>query len=147
MLQAWHLAAAGIHRQHVEVFGSDVMTYRQQVAKWCRAFASGRDVMINDYRSGRKSCSATLKNSARIEKHIQTDRAVTLRRMPSGLDLSYGIVWYMVVDALLHHMVGAKWVFRALNKGRQSNKYDDLCLLQRDTLEQKKKTIEPLLVM
>jgi len=43
--------AAKIHKQLMEVYGTDVMS-RQQVAKWCCVFSSGRDSVMEGNQSG-----------------------------------------------------------------------------------------------
>jgi hypothetical protein len=50
-LWAWEVLAAKIHQQLIEVYGTDVMT-RQQVAKWCCTFPSGRERAMESNQSG-----------------------------------------------------------------------------------------------
>jgi len=50
-LWAWEVLAAKIHQQLMEMCGTDVMS-RQQVAKWCCTFPSGRDSVMEGNKSG-----------------------------------------------------------------------------------------------
>ncbi|GFU22156.1 histone-lysine N-methyltransferase SETMAR [Nephila pilipes] len=75
---------------------------RQQVAKWCRSFQAGREHVENRNMeaSGRPSFSRTNINTARVEEIIQRDRRVTVRKIASELDLSYGNVQRIITDEL-----------------------------------------------
>lgn len=59
------MLAADIHRQHVEVYGNDMMS-RQQVTKWCLTFAYGKDNatdnIVDDDRSRYCTCQGTRSN-------------------------------------------------------------------------------------
>jgi hypothetical protein len=65
------MLAVDMHRQLVEKYDIDTKS-SQQVAKWCRKFASDRDSVTGDNLSGRHIFLATEVNIARLEEHIQT---------------------------------------------------------------------------
>jgi hypothetical protein len=51
VLWALKVSAADIHQQCLEVEGNDVMS-RQQVAKWCCRFASGKESVTDNNQNG-----------------------------------------------------------------------------------------------
>jgi hypothetical protein len=85
-LWAQEVSVGGILLQLVDVYGSAVMS-RQQVANSCRAFASGRNSVTENSRSGRRSSSTTEVNTVGVEELVQTDRRVTLLHMVFDLSL------------------------------------------------------------
>ncbi|GFU02240.1 histone-lysine N-methyltransferase SETMAR [Trichonephila clavipes] len=57
-LWAKNVSASGIHSQIVEVYGKEAMS-RQDVAKWCQPFQSGRQNVENHNMTGRgRPCSS-----------------------------------------------------------------------------------------
>ncbi|GFT48314.1 histone-lysine N-methyltransferase SETMAR [Nephila pilipes] len=90
---------------------------RQQLAKLCRSFQAGREHVENRNMeaSGRPSSSRTNSNTARVEEIFQRDRRVTVRKIASKLDLSYGNIQHIVTDELRYSKVCARWVPRALS--------------------------------
>jgi hypothetical protein len=85
-LWAQEVSVGDIYLQLVEVYGNAVMS-RQQVANSCRTFASGRNNVTEDSRSGRRSSSTTEINTVGVEELVQTDRRVTLLHMAFDLGL------------------------------------------------------------
>jgi hypothetical protein len=74
-------APAEIHRQVVRVYG-DVMN-RQNVAKWCREFNTGRTEVHDEQRTGRPSL---INNDLfqKVEENIPADRRVTINELTLG---------------------------------------------------------------
>jgi hypothetical protein len=85
-LWAQEVSVGDIHLRLVEVYGNAVMS-RQQVANSCRAFASGRNNVMEDSRIGRRSSSTIEVNTVGVEELVQTDRRVTLLHMAFDLSL------------------------------------------------------------
>ena len=83
---AQEVSVGDINLQLLEVYGNAVMS-RQQVANSCRAFASGRNNVTEDSRSGRRSSSTTEVSTVSDEEIVQTDRRVTLLHMAFDLSL------------------------------------------------------------
>jgi hypothetical protein len=77
VLWAWEVLAAKIHQQLMEVYGTDVM-FRQQVAKCCCTFPSGKDSVMEGNQSGKQSFLTTEVNTSCIEELIQMDKTVTV---------------------------------------------------------------------
>ena len=87
---------------------------RQQVAKWCRSYQTGRERVENRNIEvcGHPSSSRTDINTARVEEIIQRDRRVTVCEIASEVDVSYGNVQRIVTDELRYSKVCVRWVPR-----------------------------------
>jgi hypothetical protein len=81
---------AEIHRQLVEVYGANVMSW-----VWCTAFDNGSTDVQDEQRSGRPSTSTTDDNLCRIKGPIQEDRRIRVSDIADELNISVGDYTYM----------------------------------------------------
>jgi transposase len=71
--------AAEIHHQFVSVYSEDVMN-RQNVAKWCCEFETGRSEVHDEIWSGRPS-TVTDEIIKKIDENIRADRCLTTNEL------------------------------------------------------------------
>jgi len=108
LLWARKLSVARNHREHMELYSSDVVS-GQQVGKGCSTFASGRR---NISMWTAKLLSETNEHCTLRGTHFEGVTCNSLRHMASSLGLSYGTLQRIVVDVtyLLH---GAEFFLRS----------------------------------
>jgi hypothetical protein len=110
---------AEIHRQHVEVYGANVMS-RKHVWVWCTAFNNGRADVQVEQRSGRPSTSTTDDNVRRTDGLIQENGRIRLHDIAEELNISIGTVHNIVLEQLGYGKVCSRRVPKHLTEVHKS---------------------------
>ncbi|KAG5328011.1 GVQW3 protein, partial [Acromyrmex charruanus] len=73
---------------------------KSQVYEWYKLFKEGREIVEDLPRSGRPLTSNTDKNVDKVKKIVLTNRRVSEREIISTLNISNGLVHYILTRAL-----------------------------------------------
>ncbi|KAJ8933390.1 hypothetical protein NQ318_003039 [Aromia moschata] len=74
-----------------KAFGVDRLSDRQ-IFRWHKAFAEGREDVIDENRAGRPSTSSSDDNVKRVRDLLNTDRRLSVRLISETLDITKTIV-------------------------------------------------------
>ena len=70
-----------------EVYGDETMS-RTRLFEWYMRFKEGREMVEDDYRSGRPSTSRTDENVERVRQKVRSDRRLTVRMIADELGMN-----------------------------------------------------------
>lgn len=118
---------AEIHREIVAVYGSSAMSV-QMVRKWCRAFAEGRQNVVDEQRSGRPSTATEGEAVNCVSVIVERDGRLTLddivESLPPHIEISRRSVATILNDKLGMTKVCARWVPRLLTPDHKRNRIE-----------------------
>lgn len=106
-----------------EVYGDDAMS-RPRVFEWHKRFASGRETVEDDPKSGRPSLTRTDDNIDRVNELVRSDRRMTVRMMAEELGLNRESIRTILVEDLEMRKVCAKMVPKLLSDDQKKHRVD-----------------------
>ena len=104
-----------------EVYGDEMMSRTRLFERYMR-FKEGREMVEDDYRSGRPSTSRTDENVERVRQKVRSDGRLTVRMIADELGMNSERVWRIITEELGMRRICAKMVPRLLNEGQKERR-------------------------
>ena len=105
--------AANIHRQLVEVCGSDAPSERT-VRRWIEDFKAGKNTTMDRPRTGRPAESVSEENIELASQLIAADPRTTIEQLAEVLGISYGSASEIIHDQLNLSKLTCRWIPKCL---------------------------------
>ena len=93
---------------------------RTRLFEWYMRFKEGREMVEDDYRSGRPSTSRTDENVERVRQKVRSDRRLTVRMIADELGMNSERVWRIIAEDLGWGRSVQKWYQGCWMKDKRS---------------------------
>ena len=106
-----------------EAYEEDALS-RAQIFRWFKEFSEGRDLVVDEPRTGRSTTSKTDVNVERVKSLVRSDRRLTIRLIAEQLNLNKSTVHDVLKNNLQMRKVSAKLVPKNLTVQQKDNRKD-----------------------
>ena len=119
----------------LKMYYGDSTPDRSTISRWMSRFATGRESLEDDSRSGAPVTVKTDENVARVQELLDQDRRMTYDELENQSSISRGTLQRIVKEELNMRKVCARWVPRLLTAEQRQNRVD-LCTMSLNMVEE-----------